>query len=167
MSMIFKTTALQKLEVYKIAALMGNDPKLSPDFISQAVELALHSQGTFELMSLWRDEKNGHERDEIIADLQESVDDFERAIKGPVKKPKISFENLDETIRGVKAFKRRLRDLIDQRGGINQLAKLTGIPQPSLSRMFSSASMPRKTTLYKIAVALDLDEKDIATEWSE
>jgi len=164
--MIFETTAKEKLEVYAIAGEMKKDTSLSPDFIAAAVEIALRSQGAYDLMTLWRDETDVKEREEIIADLQESIDDF-KVVVGPQKKPKLSFENFEETIKDIKKFKKRLRDLVDQRGGIVHLSKLTGIPQPSLSRLFSSASMPRKTTLYKIAVALDLEEKDIVTEWTQ
>jgi DNA-binding phage protein len=55
--------------------------------------------------------------------------------------------------------------LIDRHGAITKVARKAGIPQPSLSRMLNSASMPRRTTLYKIAKALDLDESEIVTEW--
>ena len=64
------------------------------------------------------------------------------------------------------AFKRRLRDVIDRNGGVTRVAERTGIPQPSLSRMLNTASMPRRTTLLRIAKALDLPETDIATEWT-
>lgn len=62
-------------------------------------------------------------------------------------------------------FKNRLRQAVDAWGGINKLARETSIPQPSLSRFFATASMPRRTTLYKIARALELSERDIATDW--
>jgi len=166
MKLIFETTPEQKLEVYKIATLMQADPSLSPEFITNVVELALKSEGAFNLMELWRDDSSPEERAEVVADLQELVDEHKDAVPGPVRKPKISFENLEATIKDVKRFKKKLRDIVDQRGGINQLAKLTGIPQPSLSRFFASASMPRRTTLYKIAIALDLEEKDIVTDWA-
>jgi DNA-binding phage protein len=46
-------------------------------------------------------------------------------------------------------------------GGITKLAERTGIPQPSLSRFFNSVSMPRKSTLLKIAEALNLTQLEI------
>jgi DNA-binding phage protein len=64
------------------------------------------------------------------------------------------------------AEKAKLRKLIDQHGGVSAVAKLTGIPQPSLSRMLNSGSIPRRSTLYRIANALDLPETEIAMAWS-
>jgi transcriptional regulator with XRE-family HTH domain len=54
---------------------------------------------------------------------------------------------------------------VEKKSSLKELSKLTGIPQPSLSRFFSSGSMPRRTTLLKIAHALKLDAVTIATEW--
>jgi DNA-binding phage protein len=64
------------------------------------------------------------------------------------------------------AEKAKLRQIIDRHGGVSAVAKRCGIPQPSLSRMLSSPSVPRRSTLCKIANALDLSEKDIALEWT-
>jgi DNA-binding phage protein len=64
------------------------------------------------------------------------------------------------------AFKKRLRDLIDRKGGVSFVAQQSGIPQPSLSRLLNSVSMPRRSTLYKIANALNLPEAEVVTEWS-
>ena len=64
------------------------------------------------------------------------------------------------------AFKTKLRDVVDKNGGVSDVARLTGIPQPSLSRMLNSPSMPRRTTLYRIANALGLSEGDIVTDWA-
>jgi len=55
--------------------------------------------------------------------------------------------------------------LIDQHGGVSEVARKSGIPQPSLSRMLNSGSMSRRSTLYKIANALDLPEKDLVGDW--
>jgi transcriptional regulator with XRE-family HTH domain len=48
---------------------------------------------------------------------------------------------------------------------VSEVARKSGIPQPSLSRILSSGSMPRRSTLYKIANALGLSEKEIVGEW--
>ena len=67
----------------------------------------------------------------------------------------------------MKSFKDRLALLIEERGvNLSQVAKETGIPQPSLSRFFNTTSMPRRTTIYKIANALNLSEKEIVTDWA-
>ncbi len=48
-----------------------------------------------------------------------------------------------------------------------EMAKLkTGIPQPSLNRFFDSASMPHRTTLYRIANALEITESKIISKWA-
>lgn len=60
----------------------------------------------------------------------------------------------DGSLVHARAHKQRLCDLIDKHGGVSDVARKTGIPQPSLSRMLNSGSMPRKSTLYKIANAL-------------
>jgi DNA-binding phage protein len=62
-------------------------------------------------------------------------------------------------------FKVKLKDIIDRHGGVVAVSKKIGMPQPSLSRMLNSGTMPRRSTLYKIAKALDLSETDIAGEW--
>ena len=71
----------------------------------------------------------------------------------------------DQVWARIRDFKERLRERVDRWGGINKLARETGIPQSSLSRMFASGSMPRRTTLYKIANAVGLDETAIAFDW--
>ncbi len=78
----------------------------------------------------------------------------------------VRFDDLDTIAKDVRAFKDSLRLIVDERGGIGRLADLTEIPQPSLSRLFGSASMPRRATLLKIARALDLSEVQIATPWA-
>jgi DNA-binding phage protein len=75
-------------------------------------------------------------------------------------------KDLDRIASDVRKFKDSLRLLVDERRGIGKLATLTAIPQPSLSRFFASASMPRRTTLHKIARVLGLNQIQIATEWS-
>ncbi len=161
---IFISTAKQKVKVYEIAAEM-KVKNLSVDFISACVEQALTYEGTHDLMVLWSEASNSEEKDEILADLQEEIDLRVEAPKKPVRKPYIKYEDLDLVARDVMGFKKKLRIEVDRQGGISVLAKKTGIPQPSLSRFFSSASMPRRTTLYKIANALKLDERSVATEW--
>jgi DNA-binding MurR/RpiR family transcriptional regulator len=55
--------------------------------------------------------------------------------------------------------------LVDERGGIGKLAELTHMPQPSISRFFNTASIPRRATLNKFARALGLSEVQIETPW--
>ena len=162
----FHTTPEQVMNLATIMVAMGN-AGLAQDFIVQASELARTDQGVYDLMAMWL-AANGdvEEQAETVADLQESLDDYKDAPSEPLKKPYIKFDKLDEVTGQVVKFKKHLRDLIDRNGGVSQVAQKSGIPQPSLSRMLNSASMPRRSTLYKIANALDLPESEIVTEWS-
>jgi len=162
----FKTTAEQVLKLASIMIEMERSG-LDRDFIVAAGELARTDQGLYDLMQLWVDSTaDAGERDEIIADIQESIDDYREAPATPYEKPYIHFDRLGEVAEQVMAKKAKLREIIDRHGGISAVAKKTGIPQPSLSRMLNSPSIPRKSTLYRIATALKLPESDIVTEWS-
>ncbi len=108
--------------------------------------------------------RNKKERGEIVADIQDLIDDCTQ--KEKVEGVYVRFDDLDAIAKDIRAFKDNLRLIVDSKGGIGQLADLTGIPQPSLSRFFGSASMPRRATLLKIAKALKLSQVQIATEWS-
>ena len=160
----FATTVSQKIDVYKIAAQMA-DNGLSKEFIADAVDLALCYEGAHDLLVLWSQEEDQVQREEIVADLQDEIDDHKESPKTPVKKPYVKFDDLDAIAKDVMKYKNALRKIVDKWGGINKLSKATGIPQPSLNRFFSSASMPRRTTLYRIADALKLSEDQIITEW--
>ena len=162
----FKTTHEQVMSLASIMVEMRAEG-VDPEFIVNVSELARTDQGVYDLMALWLAAKNEPaERDEIVADLQEALDDYAEAPAEPLKKPYIKFDKLGDVATQVVAFKKRLRDIIDKNGGVSFVAQKSGIPQPSLSRMLNSASMPRRSTLYKIANALDLEEADVVTEWS-
>lgn len=160
----FNTTDEQRVEIYSIAAIL-NTAGLASGFIAAAVRLAEQSEGAYDLLALWRDADDKAERDEILSDLQELLDEHAETPPGAQLKPYIHFNDLPPVIAKVTAFKRELRKKVDAWGGINQLARATGIPQPSLSRFFASASMPRRTTLYKIARAMNLPESEVMTDW--
>ncbi|MDB5102255.1 MAG: hypothetical protein JWM80_6676 [Cyanobacteria bacterium RYN_339] len=112
---------------------------------------------------MWCEEEAPGERAAIVADLQELIDDC--AKPGRTEGPVIRLDDLDAVACNIRSFKDSLRLEVEARGGIGRLAELTGIPQPSLSRFFGSAAMPRRATLLKIASALDLGEVAIATRW--
>ena len=136
-------------------------------FIRSLMENCQRYEGLRNLMELWCEETNCTERDKIIADLQESLDDIENAPSKPEEKPYLHFDSLEEIRKDVMAFKENLRAEVDRKGGLSELARKTGIPQPSLSRFFASASMPRRTTLFKIAKALHLPETAIGFKWTK
>jgi hypothetical protein len=151
------------LELYEIGVRMGKSDLPEP-FVADAVQTALEFEGVFELMVMWRDEEDEQERDQIIADIQDLVDDCREVNRE--ERPYIRFDDLEKIAKNIQAFKDNLRLIVDERGGINGLSRLTGMPQPSLSRFFNSSSMPRRNTLLKIAVALDLSEVEISTKWT-
>lgn len=139
---------------------------LESAFICSLMENCQRYEGIRDLMEMWLDESDSKERAMIIADLQEALDDIENAPHKPEERPRLRSSDLEEVKKDVIEFKRRLREEVDRQGGISELARKTGIPQPSLSRFFSSASMPRRTTLYKIAKALNLHDSAISFKWS-
>lgn len=162
----FKTTPEQALALASIMVEMKN-AGLDHEFIVKASELGRMDQGVYDLMALWMDSAGDPaERDEIVADLHESIDDYAEAPQEPLHKPYIKYDQLDDVAQRVMAEKAKLRQLIDKHGGVSAVALKSGIPQPSLSRMLNSPSIPRRSTLYKIANALDLSETDIAMEWT-
>jgi DNA-binding phage protein len=71
---------------------------------------------------------------------------------------------LEEIAKDIVRFKNAHRKVVDKHGVITKLAERSGIPQPSLSRYFSSASLPRRATLYEINEALSLNQKEIVNE---
>jgi DNA-binding phage protein len=152
-----------KLEVVEIGHQM-NQAGLPKEFIVAAVDTAFEFEGVYDLMKMWADETESSEREEIIAEIQEMIDDCSQ--KERVEGVYVRFDDLDVIAKNIRAFKDNLRVIVDQKGGIKHLAELTGIPQPSLSRFFNSVSLPRRNTLYKIARALGLSQVQIATEWS-
>lgn len=139
---------------------------LESTFICSLMEHCQRFEGIRDLMEMWFEQTDSKERDMIIADLQESLDDIENAPQKPEGRPYLRFDDLNEIRKDIFQFKELLRAEVDRQGGISELARKTGIPQSSLSRFFLSGSMPRRTTLFKIARALNLPETAIGFKWS-
>lgn len=152
-----------RVEIIEIGHQM-NRVGLPKQFIAAAVETAFDFEGVYDLMKIWVDESDKKEREATVADIQDMIDECSQ--KERVEGVYIRFDDLDQIAKDIRGFKDNLRLLVDKHGGIGHLADATGIPQPSLSRFFSSASMPRRATLLKIAKALGLSQVQIATEWS-
>ncbi|MCK5015056.1 MAG: helix-turn-helix transcriptional regulator [Candidatus Omnitrophica bacterium] len=114
-------------------------------------------------MKMWSEEIDEDEKNEIVADIQDMID--ECAQKEKAEGTYVRFNDLEQIAKHIQSFKDNLRIIVEGNGGITVLAKLTGIPQPSLSRFFNSNTMPRRVTLLKIARALNLSQVQIATEW--
>lgn len=141
------------------------DQGIHTTFIYSLMEHCQRYEGIRDLMQMWFEETNLNEKGKIIADLQECLNDIADLPQKPEERPYLHYHELVEVQHDVLAFKKQLREEVDKQGGINELARKTGIPQPSLSRFFSSASMPRRTTLYKIAKALNLPESSVGFKW--
>lgn len=162
---LFITTPEQKVQAARHVVAM-DAAGLPTDFVGRVLELAQEDQGVFELLELWVEAaESPSEREHIVANLSEIIDEHDELPAKTVHKPKINFENLPEIADQVAAHKQKLRQLIDRHGGVTEVARRAGMPQPSLSRMLNSASMPRRTTLYRIARALDVDESEVVAEW--
>lgn len=137
---------------------------LPADFIAAAVDTATEFDGVYDLMKLWIKESDAKERDEIVADIHDMIQDCEQ--QDQKEAPYIRFNDLEAVGKNIRAFKDSLLHAVSENGGLKQLSEKTHIPQPSLSRFFNSASMPHRSTLLKIARALRLDAVKIATEWA-
>jgi len=125
--------------------------------------VASDHRSIYEIMALWDEAVTDEDRNEAIADLQELLDDMER--KGPKRELQyLNFEDLKPYGQKMIEYKNRLRAIIDNHGGVSKVAELSGIPQPSLSRMLNSAAAPRQTTIHKIARALQLPEAELAAD---
>lgn len=141
------------------------EANLSDNFIIDAARIALESEGVFNLMQFWVDEVDPEGRDEIVADIQDLIDASLQ--QGISEQPYIRFNDLDAIAKDIRSFKDSLLSIVMARSGISELSKVTGIPQPSLSRFFNTNTMPRRGTLLKIAKALNLDQVKIELLWSK
>ncbi|MFA6036580.1 MAG: helix-turn-helix transcriptional regulator [Legionellales bacterium] len=95
--------------------------------------------------------------------IQELIYDCQQ--QGKQEGAYLRFNDLESIAKDIRAFKDSLLELVIQHGGISHLSTLTHIPQPSLSRFFNSNAMPQRTTLLKIAKALNLDAVKMADQW--
>lgn len=154
----------EQMKLFFIAVQMKKSG-LSDLFIVSAVRAALEYEGISDLMNLWVKEEDEKERDEIISDIQEMLEDFSQAIKS--EEIYIKFNDLEKIAEDIRGFKDSLYQEVMSRGGISRLAELTGIPQPSLSRFFNSNAMPRRSTVLAIAKALNLDGLALDLKWSK
>lgn len=150
----------QRVRIYQIATEMKSKG-LSNAFIADAVKLAEIYEGAYGLFDLWATEKDSKEKDHIIADIQDEIDEYKEQPQMPIKKPYISCNDLEMISKKAMEFKTHLKTKVDQWGGISKLSEETGIPEPSLIRFFKTASIFRRTTINKIAKALNLSEKEI------
>ncbi|HEY9723126.1 MAG TPA: helix-turn-helix domain-containing protein [Oscillatoriaceae cyanobacterium] len=132
-------------------------------FILEALFRSSEYEAIGFLFQMWHKAKEPKERDEIIADIQQILDDV--TMTGIIERPAVSREGVRALIKDLRAFKDALRELVDRQGGISWLAKETGIPQPSLSRLFNAGSKPHRATLLKIREALGDEGTNLISPW--
>jgi hypothetical protein len=89
---------------------------LESNFISRLLENCQRYEGIRDLMEMWFEETDAKERDKIIVDLQDSLDDISDAPLKPEERPYLRFEDLEEVTRDVLGFKKRLREEVDRQG---------------------------------------------------
>lgn len=139
---------------------------LPSEFLVSLMRYAPESAALREMMNIWLDGEDGEDRDETVVHLDEMLAELVLADRRSEQLPKIDFDTLEACVLpAVLEHKRRLREIVDQHGGVSEVARRAGIPQPSLSRMLNDASRPRHTTLHKIARALGLDAAHVVAEW--
>ena len=160
---LFHLTPDQDINLFSISNKMKQSG-LPPKFISMAIRTALQYEGVADLIFLWNDEADVNERNEIISDIQELIDDCNRNEQEEYRFIKLN--DLESVSHNIREFKDGLLKIVNDKGGISALSKLTHIPQPSLSRFFNSNAMPRRRTLMKIAEVLNLDAVQINTSWA-
>ena len=133
-----------------------------PDvFCAELIKLAPAYNSIFRMMTFW-EKADEDEKQEIVADLQEMIDDSKQRYE---ERPLLRHRDVKGVVRTVREFKDQLAMEIEKHGGVTAVAKKVGMPQSSLSRLINSASMPRRLTLLKLAKALGLSEVEIATEY--
>lgn len=153
----------KRLAIAKIVVKMIEEG-MSEDFVLQLFPLAEKYEGLYDLLDLWAKETDKNEKDEIIADLQDEIEELQSEDK--ILIPFIHFDNLELIAQNVMEFKKSLRTEIERWGGLTKLSKATGIPLPSLSRFLNSPSLPRRVTLEKIAKALNLRKSTLLSKWA-
>ena len=102
----------KRFEIARIVFKIADETGLSQDFIFQLFCLAQKYEGIADLLNLWMHETDQKEKDTIVADLQDEIEEFQNA---EIIQPKyIHFDNLDLIARDVMAFKKSLRVEIDR-----------------------------------------------------
>jgi len=152
MNMKMKKIKNPSFELFDIAMALAE--AYSHEFGHESYHLSLKSEGVADLMRMWHSETDQNERNEIIADIQDLIDDENNEEKN--RHDYINFSDLDRISKNIREVKDRLLEETNLQGGIKRLSELSGIPQPSLSRFFNGNAMPQRMTLLKIKKALNL-----------
>lgn len=153
-----------EVDPFVIAAEM-RQRGLPDSFIVDAISTARESGGVRGLLQLWLETQEEDERDEIVADIQDLLHDWGEPV-GPREEVYVRFDDLETIGDHIMEFKNGLLSkLDDEEVTLTELAERTGMPVSSLSRFFNTPSMPRRSTLLKIAKAVGFSGVEIATDW--
>ncbi len=151
-------------DIYEVAPDWLNQKGYDNDFLVTVLELSRTQTPFYKMLQLWS-ESASHEREEIMADLEEMVEEFQNRPTTPVELPYVSMDKLSSIANKVVEYKKFLKERVAKHGGVSAVTKKCKMSQPSLSRFLNSASLPRKTTLEKLAKALELTQKEMTFEW--
>ena len=102
------------MEVVEIGHQM-NQAGLPKEFIAAAVSTAFEFEGVYDLLKMWAADSDPIERDEVVSDIQELIDDCSQQEK--VEGVYVRFDDMDSIAKSVRAFKDNLRAVVDQKGG--------------------------------------------------
>src|ERR1019366_10211280 len=106
-----------QLELFEIATEM-NKKGLPADFIAAAVETATEFEGVYDLMKLWINESDVKEHDEIVADIQDMIQDCEQ--QDQKEAPYIRFNDLEALGKNIRAFKDSLLHTVSESAGLKR-----------------------------------------------
>jgi DNA-binding phage protein len=152
----------EEKEKYLEIILKMKECGFSSVFIFDAFTSALENEGILDLIKLWNNETDESEQNEIIADIQDLINDCKIDQKIISH---INLNDLDTISNNIRQFKDILLEVVNENGGLKSLSEKTGIPQASLSRFFNTESMPQRATLLKIQKALGIKRIDLDPAW--
>ena len=138
---------------------------LPHEFISSAINFASQYEGIGDLIFLWHEEKSSEERKEIIADIQELLDDC--SIDNKEEFNSSLLKNINQLETQLHMLKEKLDGLIQKQGGVSELSRKTSIPSEYLNRLLTTNCIPRRPSLLKIARALQLEEDSVDLFWKK
>jgi len=88
--MSFSIFDAQQVRLFDIAHEM-NLAGLAASLVACAVRVASEYEGAADLLVLWSEEKQAHERDAIVADLQEMIDEVAE-VSVVTETPRVGFD---------------------------------------------------------------------------
>lgn len=153
-------------EIYEIAPDWLKQKDLERDFLMTVLELARKETPFYKMLLLW-EESDLKDRKEILADLEDMVEEYHDRPLTPVELPYIKMDKLASIADEVKKYKDFLRERVSRAGGVSVVAHKCKMAQPSLSRFLNTTSLPRKSTLEKLAKVLGLSQKEMGFEWTK